>query len=548
MIRFKNLSRLLVNLLAYRDTQFDVYRQGALESLINLTSVSNSTDLCIEYMSIGIQLLCSNSDVRHAIMNENRLAPIIELFSHASVQYMHCTVVTLCLMSVDEESRTSLLIMLGSLFDLLEKGTIQIQGAAICAIANLAESAETHESLVNMFVVKRISSLVSNATDSKIVQEISRLLAFMSINDTAKEHILAQELLPYLIKFSRRTDKSTQRYSTLAICHLALHPARQGFYHNHDVLRVLIFLTKCHDLEVERCSFLSLAILCFGVESDYKELIANDLIFNEILKGIYHEHIPIKQSSSLVLSSIILNNSDSIKRKWQTIDHEYSTILSLFQVSDDLCVHNAIYAVGSLVEIPNFRHDLIEMGCISFVLKVLRSTSCVDTKRACAYVFSVIYEYSEYHSHLKNNSNDMRVMVDLLESVDCQCKIYGILISILLASNSDLQVSLVKLGAVRHLSSIIEIEAELYPYAGLALLKLADNFENHIAFSEEGGIRALLKLGAIGSMALGDKQNLRSSLSLAKLASNAVKAFKQVTPASQISSSSSIQIDEINIS
>ena len=54
---------------------------------------------------------------------------------------------------------------------------------------------------------------------------------------------------------------------------------------------------------------------------------------------------------------------------------------------------------------------------------------------------------------------------------------------------------LVSKGAVKPLVSMLASEAEPRHYAGLALLKLADNFENHLRIAEEGGIQALLRLG-----------------------------------------------------
>ena len=58
-------------------------------------------------------------------------------------------------------------------------------------------------------------------------------------------------------------------------------------------------------------------------------------------------------------------------------------------------------------------------------------------------------------------------------------------------------------------------------YAGLALLKLADNFENHLKIAEEGGIQALLRLGRVRST---DEQlQYKAALTVGQLASNAVK-------------------------
>jgi hypothetical protein len=43
-------------------------------------------------------------------------------------------------------------------------------------------------------------------------------------------------------------------------------------------------------------------------------------------------------------------------------------------------------------------------------------------------------------------------------------------------------------------------KAEPRQYAGLALLKLADNFENHVAIAKAGGLTALLQLGRGGAV------------------------------------------------
>lgn len=52
-----------------------------------------------------------------------------------------------------------------------------------------------------------------------------------------------------------------------------------------------------------------------------------------------------------------------------------------------------------------------------------------------------------------------------------------------------LQVLIVTLGALQPLVSMLSLDSEPKHYAGLALLKLADNFENHLRIAEEGGIQ-----------------------------------------------------------
>lgn len=83
------------------------------------------------------------------------------------------------------------------------------------------------------------------------------------------------------------------------------------------------------------------------------------------------------------------------------------------------------------------------------------------------------------------------------------------------------QVTLVELGALRPLVSMMAVEAEPRHYAGLALLKLADNFENHIRIAEEGGIQALLRLGRARST--DEELQYKAALTVGHLASNAVK-------------------------
>ena len=64
-------------------------------------------------------------------------------------------------------------------------------------------------------------------------------------------------------------------------------------------------------------------------------------------------------------------------------------------------------------------------------------------------------------------------------------------------------------------------------YAGLALLKLADNFENHLKIAEEGGIQALLRLGRAQTS---DEQiQYKAALAVGQLASNAVKLLPSTT-------------------
>ena len=86
------------------------------------------------------------------------------------------------------------------------------------------------------------------------------------------------------------------------------------------------------------------------------------------------------------------------------------------------------------------------------------------------------------------------------------------------------------MGVVRPLVAMLSSDAEPKHYAGLALLKLADNFENHLKIAEEGGIQALLRLGR--TRTTDEQMNYKAAITLGQLASNAVKLMPSNRPVS----------------
>jgi hypothetical protein len=486
---------------------------------MNLCSTTNDT-ICQQYVAIAIQLLCTCSGVRKALVREKGLSPFIYLSSHPSMKFQHCAAVSICLITSEESSRVYVVTeALNALLKLCTNTLIRIQREAICAIANLADSLDTHQQLVNDRVVEKLKEVATGCVDSMVVRDITRFFASISINSIAKEQMMDYEVLSYLMKFSRRTDTATQRYSSLAMCNLSLHSKHKEHIVGHDgLLNILIFLGKCSDLEVERCAILTMAALALGTTSCCKETIANAGTLHTILKAMRYPETLMKQCSSLALNSLVLSETDSIKIKVNGIEEDLPAILSLLNTSDEECVHNGVYAIGSMVESAEVRRTLISRGCIKAIVKITPSAS-IEVKRACGYFFSVLAECVEYHAAMAESSA-LACVVQLAGLVDLECQLYGAFSLVFLASNPDLQVPLVKLGAVRHLVSMMETESEPRHYAGLALLKLADNFENHIQIAEEGGIQALLKLGR--SRVADDEVQYKASITVGSLASKAV--------------------------
>ena len=90
----------------------------------------------------------------------------------------------------------------------------------------------------------------------------------------------------------------------------------------------------------------------------------------------------------------------------------------------------------------------------------------------------------------------MRIAVES----DLQCQEYAAFTLAFLATNRDLQRPLVEVGALKPLVTLMSTQAEPRQYAALAVLKLADNFENHVAIAKAGGLTALLRLGRGGQV------------------------------------------------
>jgi len=485
---------------------------------MNLTSTDDY--VCQRYVGIAVQLLCTNVKVRHAVVKERGLDAILSLSSHPAVEYQHSASVTLCLLSSEESSRPYLVKEgLKSLLMLCCNDNIRTQREAICALSNLADSLDTHHDIVKRGVIQKLGKIADCCGDSKVIRNVTRFFASISINDLAKDQMLDHGILSYLMKFSRRTDAATQRYSCLAICNLSLYVKRKETIVEADgLLRILIFLSRSSNLEVERCSILSIAALALGTKICCKETIANAGALHTILKTMRYPDTEMKQCSSLALNSLVLCNGDYIKIKVKGMEDDLPVIFSLLDAPDDECVHNGVYALGSMIESAEVRETLVGLGCIKAITNTMPSAS-IEVKRACGYLFSVLAESVDYHKEIAD-SGALEYIVHLAGLVDLECQLYAAFSLVFLASNPDLQGHLVKMGTVRHLVSMMATESEPRHYAGLALLKLADNIENHIQFAEEGGIQALFKLGR--SRVADDEVQYKAALTVGNLASKAV--------------------------
>jgi hypothetical protein len=512
-----DVTRTIANLSANVDRQVSIYHQGAFSCLISLSEQHD--DLTCRYISVAIQILCTNSEICKFLLREwDIVLKIVRFASSQSIDLKRSAAIAiLCFTNIEEGKRK----LTGNkciddLFLLCNDDDIQIQRDAMCAIANISDSRDTHVTLIHHGALYTISKISNVSFDLTVVREISRFFSLISITDDAKTIMVEQNAIKSLIKFARSSDVPTQQYSILTLCNLSLsRQQKQSVLQYHGLISTLIYLTRCPDLEVNRCTVLAITALLLGADDVSKYQVANAGVIPLFFKMLTFPDTEIQQCTSLALSTIVLGQVEEVKRRFISDEKDFSSVLFLLKSDCEECLHNGIHTIGSLMENSSILHILVEQDCIQHVTTVASTSHSVEVLRACGYVFSLIVEHKQYHSDLFN-SGAMKEIVGLAALVDLECQLYGSFSLVFLSGNHDYQVPLVKLGAVRPLVAMMANESEPRHYAGLALLKLADNFENHITIAEEGGIQALLKLGR--SQVADEEVQYKAALTVGKAA------------------------------
>ena len=193
-------------------------------------------------------------------------------------------------------------------------------------------------------------------------------------------------------------------------------------------------------------------------------------------------------------------------------------VMALTESSDLECCRIAIYCLGSLAETEEVKNKLLDIGTLPKIVAQSKNPD-IEMKRNCGYLFALLAEDMDAHDDIVREGG-MESIIALASIEDVECQEYATFCLAHLASNRQYQVPLVKQGALRPLVTMMSVGSEPCHYAGLALLKLADNFENHVSIAEEGGVQALLKL--VRDNSTDTELSYKAASSLGTLSSNAV--------------------------
>ena len=400
---------------------------------------------------------------------------------------------------------------------------LTVRRDAVFSISNFAASPDFCQYVVKEGGVETIKAVAStylaSVDEIEVLRDTSRALSSLSTDAATKEIMVSQEIPKVLCKLAKSpdSDSATQRYASLALCNLCSGTREQKeLVVKQGVLRVLLFLLRFPDLEVERCAMLAIAALSLGSDRNKAEVIDNGFV-RPLIGTISYPDMRIRQCALLALNGIALGELPETKECILKEDG-LSSILDLVKSDKNVSetTHAGLYLLATLAENTQIRDALVAMDCLPMIVDG-STTQSIEIKRAAAYFLSLLSECPEYHNGLQHVGG-LESIVALASLVDEECQDYGAFTLAFLANNKSFQVPLVKMGAVRPLVSMMETSSQARHFAALALLKLADNFENHVQIASEGGINALLKLGR--SKVSCDNMRYSASLTVSRMAKN----------------------------
>ena len=505
----KDCSRALVNLASNEKYQLYLYRLGGLESLYKLTTVENL--ICKRYAATGVQLLFTNLSIGRQQVQSGSFSNLHDMFQSSLLYHQRSAIASLSCLTLHEENKAPILqsdVSENVLYFCLHSD-LQIQRDAAFSLANLATTKEFDQKMSDDTLLSTITKM--KKSDTRVCRDIARLLSLISENVTIRDKLLTKDTLGIVSKFSRSEDIATQRYASLTLCNLSLSDEKNIIL-EYGLLRILSFLGRYPDLEVERCAILSLAALSLGNNHEQRLKIVKSEILQTINDILKYPDQKLQQCACLALNCILLTENDEVKKI--ALESGVKAIMPLLDSTDEECLHLGLYAIGSFLELPDANNVLIDYDYLTKIIQsIYRGT--IESKRAGGYILSVLSQNPEYHDIL-DRSNCLETVINLASLVDTECQEYGAFALAYLSGNKTFQIKLVKMGAVRPLVTIMATSSESRHYAGLALLKLADNFENHITIAEEGGIQALLRMGK--SKITNDEVQYKAALTVGHLA------------------------------
>ena len=409
--------------------------------------------------------------------------PFVEFSASNLLDFQRAAAAAFASMSLNETGRSLVLRKGGikSLLHLCIHLDLAIQRDAVFSIANFAYSPEFCQYVVIEGGVDTIKATASTSNSVEVLRDASRAMSSFSVDTATKEIMVSQEIPKVLCKLAKSSDSATQRFASLALCNLCSGKREQKeLVVKQGVLRVLLFLLRFPDLDVERCASLAIAALSLGSDRNKAEIIDIGFV-RPLIETISYPDLRMRQCALLALNGIALGEIPETKERVFK-DNGLPSLLDIIKTNDDACIHAGLYMLGTLGENVKIRDVLVKLDCLQTVLEKASVGSAIEIKRAAGYFLSLLAERPECHDGIRHVGG-LEAAVAFASLVDEECQDYGAFTLAFLADNKSFQVPLVKMGGVRPLVAMMATNSDSQHYAAQALIKLADNFENHVTIA-----------------------------------------------------------------
>ena len=464
----------------------------------------------------------TNIEVRQSFIQNNSIENFIRLANSKNSDYQQTAAVSFAALSLNEKCRNCLIepTVITACTVLIEESKNSLaQKEALNALANVCEIFDSHKFIMLSGCISFFIGAFESWDDEVMVRDMTRLFASISFNEDMKVPLYQYDIMSSLYRLARSCDLITQRLAMVAICNIC-QSSEKGNILNTPILDCLHFLVRFQDMTIERCSALSFASLALGNFNQSKLNIARDNVaIKALVNMVEFPDKDVKLCALIALNAIVLGEHELPKLSLMEDKNNLSKIANILSSNNSDELHCVIYLLGSLSENDEVKDAIVELGVIQNVVKHSEEGS-IEIKRVSCYFLALLAANQVYHKHLELDGA-LPAIISISSCSDIECQEYAAFAIAYLASNRNYQMTMVKLGVVRPLVSMMATEAESKHYAGLALLKLADNYETHLKIAEEGGIQALLSMGR--NRTTDEDLCYKTALTVGSLASNAVK-------------------------
>lgn len=478
---------------------------------------------CQRYTASALRSLALNTNFCNQFSDIEVMRTMLYFAVHDFEGYKEVAAISFASMSLCDNARRALASnesLIHALRDLIaNENSLSIQNNVAYTLVNIVLEYESHQKLLDFGVLDILLNIAESNSNIVFQRYVMKILAFMSANEKIKS-LLSKCCLTLLFKAASSNDDLIRRLSSLIYCNLCQSSEAVEMF-DHIAQKTLCRFFRSPDMDTGRSSALAFASLSLGRHGQNKEILSEKESIRPILNLLKIPDVDMKKYALVALNAFALGSMPQSKLSIEENGGLKILFEVLDQVDDSEVIHTAVYLIGSLSENEEVKDELIALGAISKVINCLKNSS-IEIKRAASYYFAILSKDKELLSHFEIDDL-FRQIIDIASLSDKECQDYGAYILANLANIKEYQRLLVQMGAVKPLVFMMKTDAESKHYAGLALLKLADNYENHLSIAEEGGIQALLDMGR--NREIDEDLSYKTSTAIGNLASKAVKSI-----------------------